>query len=512
MREFDKGKKPLEEVPEEERASAKGAEAERAETVEGEYEPVKVYLREMSNKPLLTKEGEVVVAKKIEAGRKSLMEEVFLFPYSMRRIVHLGEKVEHGEAPLSDIVQNGEELPGEDLIGQRRRFYDLTIEMESLFRKHERHRKRAESSGKPSKVTLKRLEESRQELIRMVSQLLLKEDAILAFTEEVKKRLSDALGLSLKLEALGKKLKSARIDPDTLTEVPGGRRSPAVRQRCEEYLASKRELEGIVSVLGIRADEVRETLERIRREERVLDEAKQELTEANLRLVISIAKRHMSKGLSLPDLIQEGNIGLMRAVDKFEYSRGYKFSTYATWWIRQAITRALADQSRTIRIPVHMVETINRIVRATRELVQELGQEPSPEEIGRKLNMPVEKVKVIQRISKEPISLETPVGEEEDSFLVDFIEDRATDSPLESTIQEDLKHQVDRALYSLSPKEEKILRRRFGIGSGTPQTLEEIGEEFEVTRERIRQIEVKALRKLKHPSRSKWLKGFLEKF
>jgi RNA polymerase primary sigma factor len=512
MREFDKRKKPLEEMPEEERASGRSAEAERTEAVEGEYEPVKVYLREMSNKPLLTKEGEIEVAKKIEAGRKNLMEAVFLFPYSMRRLVHLGEKVEHGEAPTSDIIQNGEELPGEDLIGERKRFYDLTIEMESLFRKYERYRKKAESSERPSRVTLKRMEEARQEVITRISQLLLKEDVILAFTEEIKKRLSDALELSRKLEDLRKRLRSARIDPDTLTEIPDGRRSPSVRQRCQDYLETKRELEGIVSVLGIQVDEVGEAFDRIQREEQALDEAKQELTEANLRLVISIAKRHMSKGLTLPDLIQEGNIGLMRAVDKFEYARGYKFSTYATWWIRQAITRALADQSRTIRIPVHMVETINRIVRATRELVQELGQEPSLEEIAKRLDMPVEKVKSIRRISKEPISLETPVGEEEDSFLVDFIEDKATDSPLESTIQEDLRLQVDRALYTLSSKEEKILRRRFGIGDGTPRTLEEIGQEFEVTRERIRQIEVKALRKLKHPSRSRWLKGFLEKF
>jgi len=245
--------------------------------------------------------------------------------------------------------------------------------------------------------------------------------------------------------------------------------------------------------------------------EKEMFEARKAMIVANLRLVISIAKRYLGKGLSFSDLLQEGNIGLMRAVDKFEYRRGYKFSTYATWWIRQAITRAIADQARTIRIPVHMIEIANRITKVTRELVQEIGREPTHVEIAERLKIPVEKVSVILKISREPVSLETPIGEEEDSHLRDLIEDKATVSPLDSAIQGDMKKKIDRILCTLTPKEEKIIRRRFGIGEDVPRTLEEVGLEFDVTRERIRQIEVKAMRKLKHPSRSKWLREFIEK-
>jgi RNA polymerase primary sigma factor len=273
----------------------------------------------------------------------------------------------------------------------------------------------------------------------------------------------------------------------------------------------KKKIEKKEMLFGMKSSEMKKALRVLIHGEKEVFEARKAMIEANLRLVISIAKRYLGRGLSFSDLIQEGNSGLMRAVDKFEYKRGYKFSTYATWWIRQAITRALADQSRTIRIPVHMVETINKITKVTRELVQEMGREPIPVEIAERLKIPAEKVNAIMKISKEPISLETPIGEEEDSHLRDFIEDKAMLSPLDVAIQDDMKKKIDKILCSLTPKEEKIIRKRFGIGGDIPHTLEEVGLEFDVTRERIRQIEGKAIRKLKHPSRSKWLREFIEK-
>jgi RNA polymerase primary sigma factor len=449
---------------------------------ETEYEPIKVYLREMTGRPLLTKEGEIEIAKRIERAREKMLSTVFMLPYPLKKLIAMGKLVEAGEAPLQELLTHGDIVSPENLDKERKRFAKSATDISKLFERLKRYQRELKKPGKSNDTLLGKITSTRQEIIERIGELGLKEEVIAAFTAEVKEELENAISLAGKIKG--------------------------AEGSHPEWASA---LDRATSDLGVPPERMGRVLNTILDcEERVAD-AKKELTEANLRLVISIAKRHMGKGLSLPDLIQEGNIGLMRAVDKFEYKRGYKFSTYATWWIRQSITRALADQSRTIRIPVHMVETINRIVRAVRELVQKLGREPNPEEIAKRVKMPVEKVKNIQKISKEPISLETPVGEEEDSHLGDFIEDKSAPSPLEEAIADDLKEQIDRVLHELSPKEEKILRMRFGIGNEVPHTLEEVGTEFEVTRERIRQIEVKALRKLKHPSKSKWLKEFIEK-
>jgi RNA polymerase primary sigma factor len=479
--------------------------------IEGEKDPIRIYLKEMSSVPLLTREGEIEIAKKIEDGREMIYRVIFSLPFFLTKLITLGSMVRNGEAPITEIIQNSEEETEEDLLLEKKRFFEITKQIDSLNKKIKSSFKKFKgalpifnsrrTSKKKSYRGVKRvnqslnktIEENRNKILKKIHELRLKEDVILAFSDELKRSVAEVDTLQKKIATLMKKGKYPATDIK------------------KEYQLCKKNIQKKEILFDMKCDEMKKALRVLMQGEKEVFKARKALIEANLRLVISIAKRYLGRGLNFSDLIQEGNSGLMRAVDKFEYKRGYKFSTYATWWIRQAITRALADQSRTIRIPVHMVETINKITKVTRELVQEMGKEPTPIEIAERLKIPVDKVNVILKISKEPISLETPIGEEEDSHLRDFIEDKAMLSPLDLAIQDDMKKKIDRILCSLTPKEEKIIRKRFGIGEDIPHTLEEVGLEFDVTRERIRQIEGKAIRKLKHPSRSKWLREFIEK-
>jgi RNA polymerase primary sigma factor len=480
------------------------------EAAEGDFEPIKVYLKEMAGKPLLTKVKEIEVARRIESCRKELLSEVFCYPAAIKRLQGMGSDVKCGTAQMQALVVNYEEYYDVDMEELCMGFHKTVLEARKLHRKVSGHLGKV-CSGGASKLINRRLEESLEQFGNVLSRLRLKEDIITELAEAIESEMRRGLGCIRRMESLAPELKAMKVVPEKLQKVPSNLRSGKKKRLCSEYVEARNGLGECCDSLGLEPGALRDALSRMDERLTKLTESKWELTESNLRLVISIARRHMGKGMSLSDIIQEGNIGLMRAVDKFEHTRGYKFSTYATWWIRQAITRALADQSRTIRIPVHMVETINRIIRTSQEIVQETGKEPTPEQIAKKVNLPVERVKNIQKISREPISLETPVGEEEDSQLGDFIEDKSTASPLEEAIMEDLKNQVEEALVSLSRKESEILKRRFGIGMDAPMTLEEIGIEFNVTRERIRQIEVKALKKLKHPSKSRNLKEFLDR-
>lgn len=454
--------------------------------VEGERDPVRIYLKEMGNVPLLTKEEEIEIAKKIEAGKEKVCRVIFSIPFFLRKLIALGRMVKSGNAPLTEIIQDCEGDTEEALSLEKIRFFKITEEIGNLYQKRETHLIELKNIMPATHTRLiKKLRANREHILGKVHDLRLKEDVIIAFSEEVKRSVQE-------IEDLQKKIAKAT-------------------KRVGYTSRIRKEIKKKETKCGMGSDELRKALNVLTEGEREIHEAKKALIEANLRFVISIAKRYAGKGLNFSDLIQEGNIGLMRAVDKFEYKRGYKFSTYATWWIRQAMTRALVEQSRAIRIPVHTVEIINKITKVMSELVQETGKEPTPDEIAERLKIPAEKVRGILRIARDTVSLETPVGEEEGSYLRDFIEDKGMLSPLDVAIEEDMKKQIDKILSSLTPKEEQIIRKRFGIGENTPHTLEEVGQEFDVTRERIRQIEAKAIRKLRHPSRSKWLRTFIER-